>query len=93
MNTEDERREEYTRQVKERRSLELSQSNLVNLGVNGHILCTFNSQDLENLKKENRMDYCESIRQSIGNFLQNQFPYFSWKSENTKNKNGLLNYS
>jgi hypothetical protein len=75
MNTEDERREEITRKVQERRSFELSNADLLNVNVNGHILCTFKPDDLENLKKENSLNYCAQLTRSLRTFLRKQFPH------------------
>ena len=74
MNTSDERREEFVRKVEERRSLELSQSNLLNVGT-AHVLCSFNSENLENIEKDNMpLNFYQSLRKSARTFLHKQFP-------------------
>lgn len=78
MNTEDERREEYTRKIQERRSLELSQSNLLNVGQNGHVMCNFNSDNLEEMKTDNSYNCYWSIRRSFRTFLHKRFPQLAW---------------
>lgn len=92
MNTDDEKREEYNRKVAERRSVELSQSNLpslsVNGGINGHILCTFNQENLEVLKKENSLNLYQQMRNSMRSLLRKQFPGFNWKDDSNSAENG-----
>lgn len=94
MNTDDEKREEYNRKVAERRSVELSQSNLPNLsvngGINGHILCTFNQENLDELKKENSLNLYQQMRNSMRSLLRKQFPRLNWKEDSKAAENGKL---
>ena len=96
MNTDDEKREEYNRKVAERRSLELSQQNLANLnvngGINGHVLCTFNQENLSELKKENSPNLYQQMRNSVRSLLRKQFPRFNRKNESSNLDNGILRY-
>ncbi len=78
MNTEDERREEFTRKIQEeRRSLEMCQSSLLNVGSNGYVLCSFNSNNLKEIQKENTpLSFYQTLRKSTRSFFQKQFPQF-----------------
>jgi len=91
MNTEDERREEFTRKIREqRRSLEMCQASLLNVGSNGHVLCSFNSDNLLTIHKENTpVNFYQSLRKSACAFLQKQFPQFAW--QNSMYENTIVN--
>lgn len=61
MNTDDERREEYTRKIQNKSPHEINMSNsdLLNV-INGNVLCAFEPTDLNDLKRENSLSFCFS---------------------------------
>jgi hypothetical protein len=67
MNTDDERREEYTRKIhqKNRHETNLSDSDLLNV-INGNVLCAFEPTDLNDLKRENSVSFCFSTSSAAG---------------------------
>jgi hypothetical protein len=57
MNTDDERREEFTRASQRNQSLRFSNTDLLNV-INGNIVCSFEPADLQELKHENSFSLC-----------------------------------
>jgi hypothetical protein len=75
MNTDDERREEYTRkhtrqQQAQGGGLRFSDADLYNINVvNGNTLCTLEENDLEDLRKENSFTFWYPVSRSLRGFL------------------------
>jgi hypothetical protein len=57
MNTDDERREEFTREAQRNQSLRFSNADLLNV-VNGNVICSFEPANLEELRRENSFALC-----------------------------------
>ena len=53
MNTDDENREEYTREAQRNHSLRHSNPDI----ANGNVICTFKPADLEDLRRENSFSF------------------------------------
>lgn len=69
MNTDDERREEFTREAQRNQSLRFSSADLLNV-VNGNVICTFEPADLEDLRRENSLDICCMNKNSFINVVR-----------------------
>ena len=82
MNTEDERREEYTKKVQQNQNIRFSSTDLLNV-VNGNVICTYEPSDLEELRRENSIRFCFWKRNSFCVSFKRQFPFIEWKAKSS----------
>lgn len=99
MNTEDERREEYTRKVafsgsKSQELAAMSQSDLINV-LNGSVLCAFEPTDLSDLRRENSIQFCFGRGRTKNRFnyfsLTKNFPFLTYRGPHSNNNNNRWN--
>ena len=78
MNTDDERREEFSRKAQQSQSLAFGSSELLD-GVNGMpaMLCTLEHQDLDDLRIENSFLNCFP-KKYFPSIIHEKLPYISW---------------
>ena len=99
MNTDDERREEFSREAQRTHSLRFSNSDIVNL-ANGNTLCTFKTTDLEDLRRENnfslgclnRLPFLRSFRNKIMTPNEISIEFQEDKQDFTRNQNSFSVY-
>lgn len=90
MNTEDERREEFSKKAKQNQNLRFSSTDLLNV-VNGSVICTYEPSDLEELRRENSIKLnCFGDKKFFSFSLKHQFPFFQWKTDSELNNQNSI---
>lgn len=79
MNTDDERREEFSRKAQQSQTLRFSSTDLLNV-VNGNVICTYEPSDLEELRRENSIKV-SCLPSLLGSILMRRLPFFAWKHD------------
>lgn len=90
MNTEDERREEFSKKAKQNQNLRFSSTDLLNV-VNGSVICTYEPSDLEELKRENSIKLnCFGDKKFLSFSFRRQFPFLQWQANSELNEQNSM---